>query len=165
MALQTFAMPLFRVSRRAPSSTLGRAREVGRGAGAVSSGSAVLPRGHGIWSLSGSALRAALGSPRGRAMARCAGTDRVQGSGGQSERRPAACIVTEVLRRMARHRNYGFGRPDLGALCRLAPSPRPRFHVMQIVSPDGSSKLAYGFVSGVFGCAPTGNNDEVCFHS
>ena len=33
---------------------------------------------------------------------------------------------------------------------------------MQIVSPNGSTKLAYGFVSGVFGCAPTGNNDEVC---
>jgi len=33
---------------------------------------------------------------------------------------------------------------------------------VQIVSPDGSSKLAYGFVSGVFGCAATGNNDEVC---
>jgi len=33
---------------------------------------------------------------------------------------------------------------------------------VQIVGPDGSSKLAYGFVSGVFGCAATGNNDEVC---
>ena len=32
---------------------------------------------------------------------------------------------------------------------------------MQIVSPNGSTKLAYGFVSGVFGCAATGNNDEV----
>jgi hypothetical protein len=32
---------------------------------------------------------------------------------------------------------------------------------VQIVGPDGSSKLAYGFVSGVFGCAATGNNDEV----
>jgi len=33
---------------------------------------------------------------------------------------------------------------------------------VQVVSPDGSSKLSFGFVSGVFGCAGTGNNDEVC---
>jgi len=33
---------------------------------------------------------------------------------------------------------------------------------VQVVSPDGSSKLTYGFVSGVYGCAGTGNNDEVC---
>ena len=32
---------------------------------------------------------------------------------------------------------------------------------LQIVGPEGSTKLAYGFVSGVYGCAGTGNTDEV----
>ena len=32
---------------------------------------------------------------------------------------------------------------------------------MQVVGPEGSTKLAYGFVSGVYGCAGTGNTDEV----
>jgi hypothetical protein len=35
------------------------------------------------------------------------------------------------------------------------------FDNAQIVPLGDSSKLAYGFVSGVFGCAATGNNDEV----
>ena len=32
---------------------------------------------------------------------------------------------------------------------------------LQVVGPEGSTKLAYGFVSGVYGCAGTGNTDEV----
>ena len=32
---------------------------------------------------------------------------------------------------------------------------------LQVVGPEGSTKLAYGFVSGVYGCAGTGNTDVI----
>merc|ERR1712216_210463 len=32
--------------------------------------------------------------------------------------------------------------------------------LFRVVGPEGSTKLAYGFVSGVYGCAGTGNTDE-----